>query len=258
MSKRLPALFIGHGSPMNAIENNEFTEGWEKIARDIPKPETVLCVSAHWYVPKTMVTSMDNPRTIHDFYGFPPELYQQHYPAPGAPELARHISETLKEYSIELDQTWGLDHGTWSILKKMYPEADIPIIQLSIDYSKAPRFHFDLGHRLRHLRDEGVLIIGSGNLVHNLSTIIWDAKGFIYDWSREFEERITNAIISKEEDVLIDFKDLGDIGKKAHPTLDHYLPLLYAFGSSTSKDEPEIYNQKIIYGSISMTCFKFD
>lgn len=254
----MPTLFIGHGSPMNAIEDNEFTEGWVEVARNIPKPDVILCASAHWYIPKTMITSMETPRTIHDFYGFPPELYQQQYPAPGAPDLARNISETLNEYSIELDQSWGLDHGTWSVLKRMYPDADIPTIQLSIDYTKSPRFHYDLGHRLKFLREQGVLIIGSGNLVHNLGAVVFDASEFTYDWAREFDERVTDAILSKEEDVFIDFKGLDDIGRKAHPTLDHYLPLLYAIGSSESDNEPTIYNQKPIYGSISMTCFKFD
>lgn len=257
MTERMPTLFIGHGSPMNTIEENEFTHGWSDIAKAIPKPDAILCISAHWYVPFTMLTAMDQPRTIHDFYGFPPALYEQQYPASGAPELATMISESIKEYTVGLDQSWGLDHGTWSVLKKMYPEAKIPTIQLSIDYSKPPQFHFELGQKLDFLRDQRVLIIGSGNLVHNLGAVVWHSKDSVYDWAQQFEEIITNSIFSDTESVFVNFEDIENIAKKSHPSLDHYLPLLYALGAGGLKDEPEVYNQKIIHGSISMTCFKF-
>jgi len=257
MSERMPTLFVGHGSPMNTIEENEFTQGWREIAASVPKPNAILCVSAHWYVPSTMVTSMERPKTIHDFYGFPPELYQQQYPAPGAPDLAAKVSSSLTEYSIGHDISWGFDHGTWSVLKKMYPEADVPTIQLSIDYSKQPQYHFELGRKLSYLRDEGVLIIGSGNLVHNLRAVVWNSEDYVLDWAQQFEESITKSIFNDNESVFVNFKNMSDLASKAHPSIDHYLPLLYAIGAGGLKDEPDVYNKKIIHGSISMTCFKF-
>jgi 4,5-DOPA dioxygenase extradiol len=257
MSARMPTLFVGHGSPMNTIEENEFTQGWREIVRGIPRPDAILCVSAHWFVPATMVGAMEQPRTIHDFYGFPPELYEQPYPAPGAPDLAKTISQSIGDTSISLDQSWGLDHGTWSVLKQMYPKADIPTLQLSIDYTKPPRFHFELGKHLDFLRDQGVLIIGSGNLVHNLRAVDWHNPGSIHKYAQEFEEVVLNALQKEDEEVLIDFPNLQDLVKKSHPTLDHYLPLLYAKGAAESDQGFEIFNQRIILGSISMTCFKF-
>jgi 4,5-DOPA dioxygenase extradiol len=257
MPERMPTLFMGHGSPMNAIEENEFTHGWEEIARSIPRPESIICVSAHWFVPSTMVTSVQQPRTIHDFYGFPSELYQQQYPAPGAPELATEVSAFLADYSIGLDSVWGLDHGTWSILKRMYPEANIPTIQLSIDYTKPPRYHFELGSRLESLRNQGVLIIGSGNLVHNLGAVAWHSMESEYGWAREFETAIREAVFDGDSSVFVDFENLGSIARKAHPSLDHYLPLLYTAGAAGSDHKPQIFNQRIILGSISMTCFRF-
>jgi len=257
MSERMPTLFIGHGSPMNAVEDNEFTQGWNEIASTIPEPDTILCVSAHWYIPSTEVTAMDRPQTIHDFYGFPLELYQQQYPAPGIPELAECVSETLKEYSIGLDLSWGLDHGTWSVLKKMYPKANIPTFQLSIDSSKPPQFHFELGRKLDFLRDQGVLIIGSGNLVHNLGAVVWNSEDTVHEWAQQFEGTITDSIFNSNESVFVNFENIRDLAKKSHPSLDHYLPLLYAIGAGGLDVEPVPYNQSIIHGSISMTCFKF-
>ncbi|MFX1606224.1 MAG: 4,5-DOPA dioxygenase extradiol [Promethearchaeota archaeon] len=257
MPERMPTLFIGHGSPMNAIENNEFTKGWEEIAKSIPKPNSILCISAHWFVPSTLVTTVEQPKTIHDFYGFPPKLYQQKYPAPGSPELAAKVSKSLMDFSIGLDLTWGLDHGTWSVLKKMYPDADIPTIQLSIDYTKLPQFHFELGSKLDFLRDQGVLILGSGNLVHNLGAVNWKSEDSVYEWAQEFEDIITDSILNSGESVIVNFDNIRELMRKAHPSLDHYLPLLYAKGASSDSSEISIYNQKIIHGSISMTCFKF-
>ncbi|MFW9809001.1 MAG: 4,5-DOPA dioxygenase extradiol [Candidatus Thorarchaeota archaeon] len=257
MSDRMPTLFVGHGSPMNAVEDNEFTRGWEKIAKSIPEPKAILCISAHWFVPSTSITSNEQPKTIHDFYGFPPELYRQQYSAPGNPVLATKISEILKDYSINLDTTWGLDHGTWSVLKKMYPKADIPTIQLSINYTKPPQFHFELGHRLELLRNMGVLIIGSGNLVHNLGAVAWNSPSLVYEWAQQFEDAIIDSLYKEDPNVFIGFENIQEIAKKSHPSPDHYLPLLYAVGAGGFEDEPILNNQKLIHGSISMTCFTF-
>ncbi len=258
MTERMPTIFIGHGSPMNAIEDNEFTEGWKMIAKSIPRPDAILSVSAHWFIPGTQVLSVPQPRTIHDFYGFPPELYQQQYPALGDPELAKRVSSLLKEYSVGLDMNWGLDHGTWSVLRRMYPNADIPTIQLSIDYSKPPVYHFKLGQELEVLRDEGVLILGSGNLVHNLGAVVWNSENYEYTWAHQFEDAIKESLFNGKESTFIDFDGLADISRKAHPSLDHYLPLLYAVGAGGLKNDPLTYNEKFIYGSISMTCFQFE
>jgi 4,5-DOPA dioxygenase extradiol len=257
MSKQMPTLFIGHGSPMNAIEENEFTEGWREIVKSVPRPEAIVCVSAHWFTPSTQVMHAETPRTIHDFYGFPPELYKEQYPAPGAPKLAEKIASFLMEYSVGLDTIWGLDHGTWSVLKRMYPEADIPTIQLSIDYSKPPKYQYEIGQKLEFLRDQGVLIIGSGNLVHNLGAVVWNQPRSVYNWAQHFEDEITLSLFTKDESVFLDFGSIEELSQKSHPSLDHYLPLLYAVGAGGLELEPVIYNQKIIYGSISMTCFKF-
>jgi len=256
MNDRMPTLFIGHGSPMNVVEENEFTQGWKEITQTIPRPEAILCVSAHWYIPSTSVTAMEQPRTIHDFYGFPPELYKQQYLAPGSPDLAEKVSTALAELSVSLDTAWGLDHGTWSVLKKMYPEADIPTIQLSIDYSKPPEFHFELGQKLAFLREQKVLIIGSGNLVHNLGAIIWESEDSVYEWAQQFEDTITDSIFNSEESVFVDFKNVSEIARKSHPTLDHYLPLLYAVGAGGLDGSLKVFNKKLIHGSISMTSFK--
>lgn len=257
MPTRMPTLFIGHGSPMNTIEENEFTKGWRDIAHQIPRPDAILCISAHWYTSTSMVGAMKQPRTIHDFYGFPLELYQQQYPAPGAPDLAKMISKSINESIIGFDESWGLDHGTWSVLKQMYPDADIPTLQLSIDYTKQPKFHFELGQKLDFLRDQGVLIIGSGNVVHNLVAVNWHNHDFVYDWAQEFEEKILDSLNSDNQAVLINFENMKDIMKKAHPSLDHYLPLLYAKGAAGHSQEIEVFNRKIIMGSISMACYKF-
>jgi len=257
MSEQMPTLFIGHGSPMNAIEENEFTEGWREIANSVPKPKAILCVSAHWFIPSTQVMCAEQPRTIHDFYGFPPELYKEQYPAPGDPRLAEKIASFLMEYSVGLDTIWGLDHGTWSILKRMYPEADIPTLQLSIDYSRPPKHHYEIGQKLEFLRDQGVLIIGSGNLVHNLGAVVWNQPNSVYPWAQQFEIAITESLYTKEEPVFLNFDGIEEPARKSHPSLDHYLPLLYAVGAGGFTDEPVIYNQKLIHGSISMTCFKF-
>jgi 4,5-DOPA dioxygenase extradiol len=256
MPAKMPTLFIGHGSPMNAIEDNEFTRGWREIGRTIPRPDSILCVSAHWYVPSTLVTAMKQPRTIYDFWGFPQELYQQQYPASGTPDLASTITNSLDDYSI--DQSWGLDHGTWSVLKHMYPDADIPTIQLSIDYSQPPQFHYELGSDLAFLRNQGVLIIGSGNMVHNLAMVNPGLNDSPYEWAQKFEAEIMNSLNVHDDDALVNFRNIGQIAEQAHPYVDHYLPLLYAKGAAGKECKQQVFNQRFVYGSVSMTCLKFE
>ena len=258
MPEKMPTLFIGHGSPMNAIEDNEFTSGWKKIANKIPYPKAILCISAHWYLPSLLINAMPYPKTIHDFWGFPQKLYELEYRALGEPELAKTISETLTDVKVRLDQSWGLDHGTWIVLLQMYPQADIPVVQLSIDNSKPPQFHYELGQKLDFLRDQGILIIGSGNMVHNLATMDPNPNSPPYEWGLEFEKNILAAIRTNNDNKLINFKDLGRIAKQSHPFIDHYLPLLYAKGAGGADCKSEIFNQKTVYGSVSMTSVKFD
>jgi 4,5-DOPA dioxygenase extradiol len=255
---RMPILFIGHGSPTNAIENNEFTRGWRAIASELPRPNAILCISAHWFVPSTMVTAMEQPRTIHDFWGFPAELYEQQYPAHGSSGLAESIANALPDLSIHLDNSWGLDHGTWVVLKQMYPQADIPTIQLSIDYTQPPEYHYELGSRLAFLRDQGVLIIGSGNLVHNLAMINPRMHQTAYEWATEFEDYVITSLENKDDKALVEFKDVGRVASMAHPYIDHYLPLMYAKGAVGDVVAYEVFNQGVFYGSVSMTCIKFE
>jgi 4,5-DOPA dioxygenase extradiol len=255
---RMPVLFIGHGSPMNAIEDNEFTKGWREIASEIPRPEAILCISAHWFIPSTMVTAMEHPRTIHDFWGFPNELYEQLYPASGDHELAELIVSSLPDWSITLDDSWGLDHGTWVVLKQMYPMADIPTIQLSIDYTQEPQYHYNLGSQLAFLRNQGVLIVGSGNMVHNLGMITPHMNQKAYDWATEFEEHVVKSLKNNDDASLINFKALGRVASMAHPYVDHYLPILYAKGAAGAPSECTFFNQQVFYGSVSMTCVKFE
>ena len=221
----MPVVFFGHGSPMNTLARNAYTEAWRKIGEAIPAPKAVVCVSAHWYTEGTAVTAMSRPRTIHDFYGFPQALFDVRYPAPGKPELAEQVREVLAPLNVALDDSWGLDHGTWSVLKHTYPKANVPIVQLSIDGTQPPQFHYDTGRRLAPLRDQGVLIAGSGNVVHNLRLMRPGAEGF--DWARRFNERIRSALASRDHDMLVDFAKLGDDARLAVPTPEHYLPLLY-------------------------------
>jgi 4,5-DOPA dioxygenase extradiol len=225
----MPAVFVGHGSPMNAIESNDWTRGWAELARSMPRPRAILAVSAHWYVPGVRVTAGERPRTIHDFGGFPPELYQMRYPAPGSAELCRRVTELIgTEPAVAADERWGLDHGTWSLLVHMYPEADIPVVQLSVDENLTPRAHYDLAKRLRPLRDEGVLILGSGNVVHNLHTYAWGlTRDELFDWGVRFNQRIREAVPAGRVDELIDYEECGQDGQLSVPTPEHYLPFLY-------------------------------
>ncbi len=250
---RMPAIFFGHGNPMNALQTNRWTEGWATIGRSVPRPRAVVCVSAHWYLPATLVTAMAQPRTIHDFGGFPRPLYEVRYPAPGDPELFARIRTLLAPVAVEADTQWGLDHGTWSVLVHVFPNADIPIVQLSIDETQPASFHYDLGRRLAPLRDEGVLVIGSGNLVHNLHTYAWgkhDPEPF--DWAVRFEQLARGQILRREHQPLIDYETLGRDAQLSAPTPDHYLPLLYILGMQQADDAVSFPVEGIDGGSISM------
>ena len=250
MAAPMPAIFFGHGNPMNALQRNQWTEGWSSIGNSLPRPRGIVCVSAHWYLPATLVTAMDAPRTIHDFGGFPRELYQVNYPAPGDAELARRVRELLP---VDLDYSWGLDHGTWSVLVHVYPEADVPVVQLSIDETQPARFHFDLGRRLAALRDEEILIVGSGNLVHNLHTYAWGMHmPEPYDWAVRFETQARELMVSGNFEPLIDYESLGRDANLAIPTPDHYLPLLYVLGTRREEDEITFPVQGVDGGSVSM------
>jgi 4,5-DOPA dioxygenase extradiol len=222
----MPVVFFGHGSPMNTLDRNPYTEAWRKLGAAMPAPKAIVCVSAHWYTEGTAVTAMSRPRTIHDFYGFPQALFDVRYPAPGAPELAERVRSLLAPLEVALDESWGLDHGTWSVLKHAYPNADVPVIQLSIDGTQPPQFHYDAGRRLAALRDEGVLVVGSGNVVHNLRLMKRDG-GEAFDWAVRFNERVRAALASRDHRTLIDFGGLGEDARLSVPTPEHYLPLLY-------------------------------
>jgi 4,5-DOPA dioxygenase extradiol len=250
---RLPAFFFGHGNPMHAIGDNEYTKAWVEIGRSIPRPEAVVAVSAHWYPPATMVTAMESPRTIHDFGGFPEELFAVEYPAPGSPSLARRLGELLRPTGVALDDRWGLDHGTWAVLRHVYPDADVPIVQLSIDETQPARVHYELGRRLAPLRDEGVLVVGSGNLVHNLHTYAWGRHvQEPYDWAVRFETRARELMLRHDHEPLIEYERLGRDAMLSAPTPDHYLPLLYVLGSRREGEDVSFPVEGIDGGSISM------
>ncbi|MDE2462591.1 MAG: 4,5-DOPA dioxygenase extradiol [Alphaproteobacteria bacterium] len=253
MSNSHPVIFFGHGNPMNAITSNSYTEAWRRIGRETPRPRAILSISAHWYVPGTRVTTSSAPRTIHDFGGFPPELFQVNYPAPGDPILARRVRELLSPLDVIEDNGWGLDHGTWSVLKHVYPAADIPVVQLSIDETKPAAFHFEIGQRLAPLREEGILIVGSGNLVHNLRTYAWDRHlRAPYDWAVRFEDAAKDMILAGDFKPLIDYEALGRDAALSIPTPDHYLPLLYVLGAGRRGERIHFPVEGIDGGSISM------
>lgn len=255
-SVKMPVLFVGHGSPMNALEQNEFTKKWYEVGQSIPKPQAILCISAHWETEGTYVTSMPKPQTIHDFGGFPQALFDVQYPAPGSLELAKSTQETIKLTNVGLDQKWGLDHGCWSILKPMFPAADIPVIQMSLDYRKDAAYHYQLGKELQSLRHKGVLIIGSGNIVHNLGLVNWqkiNEPEFGYDWALEARAKINELIVSGNHASLVSYKNLGKSIALAIPSPDHYLPLLYTLALQTEKDHVSLFNDKALMGSLSMT-----
>jgi len=253
MSNMTPVIFFGHGNPLNALEKNKYTEGWRSIGRALPKPEGILAISAHWYVPFTAVTADPKPRTIHDFGGFPRELYQVQYPAAGSPELAGRIQNLLDPLVIKSDQTWGFDHGTWSVLVHVFPNADIPVIQLSIDLSKPAEFHYQLGKKLVPLREENILIIGSGNVVHNLHAYAWGRQDVEpYNWAKRFEEDVRDALLNGDDRSLVDYRQMGDDARMAIPTPDHYLPLLYILGARRENEPVSFPVEGVEGGSISM------
>ena len=250
----MPVVFFGHGNPMYAIEPNVYTDGWVQLAASLPRPKAILCISAHWYTQGTGITAMSQPRTIHDFGRFPQALFDVEYPAPGDPALAEHIAEILNPTPVILDSSWGLDHGTWSVLVHAYPNADIPVIQLSIDGSKPHSFHYELGQRLASLRDEGVLIIGSGNVVHNLSLVKWQGDSTPFDWATSFNDTVRDHITRDEHGPLIDYESMGEPALLSIPTPDHYLPLLYVLGAIRPSDKISFPVDGIDMGSLSMLC----
>ena len=256
---KMPVLFVGHGSPMNAIEENEFTLYWKKLAAEIEKPKAVLCISAHWLTRGTFVTAMNNPKTIHDFGGFPQALFDVNYPAPGNTVLAEETAKLITSTSVGLDHDWGLDHGTWSIVKNMYPNAEIPVLQLSIDYSQPAQYHYDLAKQLGALRKKGVLIIGSGNMVHNLGMVAWDKlnESFGFDWAIEMNTIFKKKIEENDHTALIQYEKLSSAAKLAVPTPDHYYPLIYTLGLKEEKDSISFFNDKPVAGSLTMTSVKF-
>ena len=253
MPQIMPAIFFGHGNPMNAVMNNNYTEGWRRMGKQTPKPKAILSISAHWFVPETGVTISTAPRTIHDFGGFPRELYQVQYPAPGDPELARRVKTLLEPLQVNLDNSWGLDHGTWSVLRHVYPAADVPVVQLSIDETQPSSFHFEIGRKLAPLRDEGILIVGSGNLVHNLHAYAWGRHvPDPYDWAIRFENEAKEMMLAGEYKPLINYETLGPEASLSIPTPDHYLPLLYVIATRQQGEVITFPIEGVDGGSISM------
>lgn len=260
-TEKMPVLFLGHGSPMNAIEENDFVNGFRKIGHSIIKPKAIICISAHWETKGTFVTAMEKPRTIHDFGGFPKELFAVQYPAPGSPNLAQQTKDSITKTNVELDEKWGLDHGAWSVIKHLYPNADVPTIQLSLDYTKPAQYHFELAKELYTLRQKGILIVGSGNMVHNLRMVAWDkltGDPYAYDWAKEANDKMKLFIRNGDFKSLVDYKNQGKAFNLSIPTPEHYLPLLYALALKDNTDETTIFNDEPIGGSLSMTSVKFD
>lgn len=255
MTKPLPAVFIGHGNPVNVVRHNRWTEGWKAIGASMPRPRAILVVSAHWYVEATMVTAMEGPRTIHDFGGFPEELYKIVYPAPGDPALAGKVRELLGPSRVGLDQKWGLDHGAWSVLSHMFPEADIPVVELSMDWRQPPFFHYEMGKLLEPLRSEGVLLLGSGNIVHNLGPYEWDLLDTgAFEWAWRFEDKVRTLLLAGEDAPLVDYETMGPEARLAVPAPNHYLPLLYVLGSRAAGEQASFPVEGFDGGSMSMLC----
>ena len=257
-TKKMPVLFLGHGSPMNAIAENEFVRGFKNLANDIPRPNAILCISAHWETKGTFVTAMQHPRTIHDFGGFPQELFNVQYPAEGSPALAIETQALISASTVGLDDQWGLDHGAWSVLLHLYPKADVPVIQLSIDYSQGALYHYELAKQLSSLRQKGVLIVGSGNMVHNLARVDWRRlnETFAFDWAMEASDTMKKFILEGNHEGLIQFRSQGRAFDLAIPSPEHYLPLLYALAMQEKNDEIQLFNDKAVAGSLTMTSVK--
>ena len=253
---RMPVLFVGHGNPMNAIEENEFVQGWRNLGKTLPRPKAILVISAHWETKGTYVTAVQKPQTIHDFGGFPKALYEVQYPAPGSPELAHETKRTITKTTVGLDEKWGLDHGAWSVVRRIYPQADIPVMEMSLDYSQGPQYHYDLARQLLALRTKGVLIIGSGNLVHNLRLVAWDKMNepeFGFDWAIQANDKFKKLIQSGNHKELINYTALGREVQLAVPSPDHYLPLLYALALKEENEALSFFNDKPVMGSLTMT-----
>lgn len=257
-SRRMPVLFLGHGNPMNALRANAWTQGWMAIGQQLPRPRAILSVSAHWYLPATALTAMAMPPTIHDFGGFPRELYEVQYPAPGDPMLVERVRTLLGLTNVRTDIEWGLDHGTWSVLRHIFPAADVPVVQLSIDATQPPAFHYELGSRLQPLRDEGILLMGSGDVVHNLHTYTWGRQpAVVFDWALRFEATVRELVLQGNHQVLVDYTSLGRDAELSVPTPDHYLPLLYVLGASVSGEPVAVPVEGMDGGSISMLSVQF-
>ena len=257
--EKLPVLFIGHGSPMNGIEDNEFSQTWSKMGKGMTRPKAVIVVSAHWLTRGTHITAMEDPKTIHDFGGFPQELFDVQYPAKGNPELAKETAKLITSTQVGLDHDWGLDHGTWTVVRHMYPNADIPVLQLSIDYGKPASYHYELAKQLSSLRKKGVLIIGSGNMVHNLRMIDWrklNEPNYGFDWAIEMNNVFKEKIADRNHKALMDYESLNKAAKLAIPTPDHYYPLMYILGLQDNKDDLSFFNDKMVGGSLNMTSVK--
>ena len=251
----MPALFVGHGNPLNAITDNEYGHTWRELGKTLPKPTAILCISAHWETKGTFVTAMEHPNTIHDFYGFPKALFDVEYPAPGSVELANETKAGISKTSVGMDHEWGLDHGCWSVLKHIYPNADVPIVEMSMDYTQGPQWHFDLAKELAALRNKGVLIIGSGNMVHNLRAVDMNKTGG-FGWAMEANDIMKKRIAARDFKSLVDYASLGKAVQLAVPTPEHYLPLLYTLGLSGKDEEISLFNDKAEVGSITMTSLK--
>jgi 4,5-DOPA dioxygenase extradiol len=249
---KTPLLFVGHGSPMNAVEDNPFSRTWTEVGASLVRPDAILCVSAHWQTDGVMVTAMDRPRTIHDFYGFPDVLHNKLYPAPGSPDLARRAREAVAKTAVALDQSWGLDHGTWSVLARMFPHADIPVVQLSLDRTQSPAWHYELAKELRALRERGVLIVGSGNIVHNLRRLSRQSADSGFDWAVEFDARIKELIDKGDHQGVIDYHGLGPAARLSVPTNEHFLPLLYVLALKDNTDAVTYFNDRLLMGGVSM------
>ncbi|MCL4531041.1 MAG: 4,5-DOPA dioxygenase extradiol [Chloroflexi bacterium] len=250
MTDKMPVLFVGHGNPMNVIEENEFSRAWDAAGKSLPKPKAIICISAHWVTRGTLVTAMDKPRTIYDFYGFPPEMYEIRYDAPGAPDLAEQVRRIIKNTEVKPDLNWGLDHGTWTVLKRMFPKADVPVIQMSLDANIEAQKHYEVSRQLKELREEGVLIIGSGNIVHNLRMARFDDSA--YDWAVDFDQRIAKWISQNDHEPIIHYEKGDQASALAINTAEHYVPLLYSLALKDENEPVSFFADKVMGGSISM------